>query len=145
MTAPWSDFHSMNILKWFLITKPKLKFISIRVRNFHIFKAKYWSWSFLEHLLRPSFLLGANDINSNHLFLKMSLKCNKRWYHVCGGREAIGYTCALFLNHYENRKGIFIIMAKVFYKYCRVYVFLSSVACIPFISFVLFFNCFGYL
>lgn len=57
----------------------------------------------------------------------MSLKCNKRRYHVGWDKEAEGYPSAIFLNDYESRKGIFIIMAKVFYKYSRVYVFSSSV------------------
>ena len=65
----------------------------------------------------------------------MSLKCNKRRYHVSDDKEAVGYPSALFSNHYESRKGIFIIMAKVVYKYSRVHVFFSSVACILFISF----------
>ena len=66
--------------------------------------------------------------------LKMSLKCNKRRYHVSDDKEAVGYPSALFSNHYESRKGIFIIRAKVVYKYSRVHVFFSSVAFILFIS-----------
>ena len=66
--------------------------------------------------------------------LKMSLKCNKRRYHVSDDKEAVGYPSALFSNPYESRKGIFIIRAKVVYKYSRVHVFFSSVAFILFIS-----------